>query len=145
MIGKVLLFVIKLWPLKYTQLHNPHAQLVGSQSGDVIVPMYDWSSYFDEKTIKTSLNNITQMHHFRFTKLKPGKVMVRNNSTDSTDLEREITLIKDVFWRLNDFSQPISPPGLSLERQWYLRDRICDFCPEDCRDLVYPEPLTPLH
>ena len=31
------------------------AQLVGSQSGNVIVPVYDWSSYFDDKTIKTSL------------------------------------------------------------------------------------------
>ena len=68
--------------------------------------------------------------------------MVRN---DSTDLEREITLIKDVSWRPNDFPQSITPSGLSLERQWYLHDRIRDFCPEDCRDLVCPEPLTPLH
>ena len=66
------------------------AQLVGSQSGDAIVPMYDLSSYFDELTIKTSLKGITQMHHFKFTKSKPGKVFVRNNTEDT---EREITPI----------------------------------------------------
>ena len=42
------------------------AQLVGSQSGDVIVPMYDWSSYFENITVKTALKGITRMHHFRF-------------------------------------------------------------------------------
>ena len=31
------------------------AQLVGSQCGNVIVPMYDWSSYFENKTLKASL------------------------------------------------------------------------------------------
>ena len=74
-------------------------QLVGSLSGNVMVPVYDWSSYFDDKTMKTSLKGITQMHHFRFTKEKPGKVMVRN---DKTYLEREITLVKDTSWRPND-------------------------------------------
>ena len=29
------------------------AQLVGSQCGETIVPIYDWSAYFEDKTIKT--------------------------------------------------------------------------------------------
>ena len=44
------------------------SQLVGSQSGDVMVPMYDWSSYFEDKTLNMSLKGITQMHHFHFSR-----------------------------------------------------------------------------
>ena len=44
------------------------AHLVGSQSGDIIVSMCDWSSYFENITVKTALKGITQMHHFHFTK-----------------------------------------------------------------------------
>jgi len=53
------------------------------------------------------------MHHFQFTKEKPAKVMVRN---DTTDLEREITLVKDTSWRPNDFLKKIIPSDLSLGR-----------------------------
>ena len=55
------------------------AQLVGSQNGDVIVPMYDWSTYFEETTVKTALKGITQMDHFHFSRSHPGKVKVRNS------------------------------------------------------------------
>ena len=44
------------------------AQLVGLQSGDILVSMYAWSSYFDKITVKTALKGITQMHHFHFSK-----------------------------------------------------------------------------
>lgn len=74
------------------------AQLVGSQCGDVIVPMYDWSSYFEDKTLKTSLKGITQMHHFHFSRCH----------------------LKDPSWRPTDFPQQLIPPGLSFERQQYL-------------------------
>lgn len=47
------------------------AQLVGSQSGDMIVPMYNWSGYFEDVTSKQALKGITQMHHFRFTSKHP--------------------------------------------------------------------------
>ena len=57
--------------------------VVGSQSGDILVPMYDWSSYFDDTTVKTALKGITQMHHFHFSKRHPGKVMVCNNTDDN--------------------------------------------------------------
>ena len=117
------------------------AQLVGSQSGEVIVPIYDWSTYFEEKTIKTSLRGITQMHHFHFTASAPGFVKVKNTSADS---EKIIKLLKDLSWRPIQLPQQVIPPGLSLERQWYLHDRIREFCPEDCRDLVCPKPTESL-
>jgi len=49
------------------------AQLVGSQDGTTIVPMYNWSDYFEDKTVKTAFKGITQMHHFKFLKTCPGK------------------------------------------------------------------------
>ena len=42
------------------------AQLVGTQAGEVIVPMFNWSDYFEHKTIKTALKGISHMHHFHF-------------------------------------------------------------------------------
>ena len=50
------------------------AQLVSTQDGTTVVPMYDWSSYFEDHTIKTALKGITKMHHFRFSKMDPGKL-----------------------------------------------------------------------
>ena len=117
------------------------AQLVGSQSGEMLVPMYDWSSYFDDITVKTALKGITQMHHFHFSKSFPGKVKVRNNTDDNW---RTINLLKDPSWRPSSLPKQLIPPGLSLERQWYLHDKIREFCPEHCRDLVCPEPSQPL-
>ena len=52
------------------------AQLVGTQNGEVIVPMYDWGKFFEDKTVKTALKGITQMHHFWFSRDFPGKVKV---------------------------------------------------------------------
>ena len=52
------------------------AQLVGSQSGNVIVPIYNCSNHFEDKTVKTLLKGITQMHHFHFYQSHPGNVKV---------------------------------------------------------------------
>ena len=62
------------------------AQLVGTQQGEVIVPMYDWSDYFEDKTVKTSLKGIIQMHHFHFSRSHLGKVKVQNSTTDKWKL-----------------------------------------------------------
>ena len=53
-----------------------HAQLVGTQDGSTVVPMYDWSSFFDNYTIKTALKGIIKMHHFHFSRDYPGGVKV---------------------------------------------------------------------
>ena len=58
------------------------AQLVGTQGGEIIVPMYNWSEFFDEHTIKTALKGITQMHHFHFKSSEPGKVIVKDTIND---------------------------------------------------------------
>jgi len=114
------------------------AQLVGGQDGSTIVHMYDWSTFFDEHTIKTALKGITKMHHFRFSSTNPGQTFVKNKSSDS---ERLITIRKGTWdASSNDFPQEIIPQGLSLERRWYLFDKIREFCPQEVQDIVCPMP-----
>ena len=115
-----------------------HAQLVGDQQGNVIVPVYDWISFFKERTIKNALRGI-KMAHFRFSSDSLGYVHVKE-SIDGA--ERKIKLLKDVSWRPEASSLPdmIIPEGLPLTRQWYLYDKIRDFCPPECQDLVCPLP-----
>ena len=114
---------------------------MGLQSGDMIVPMYNWSRYFEDVTSKQALKGITQMHHFWFTSRHPGKVFVINSIDDN---ERCITLLRDPSWRPSELPELIIPQGLSLERQHYLYDKIREFCPEEYRDLVCPKLQHPL-
>lgn len=120
-----------------------HPQLVGEYDGTTHVKTYDWSSFFDGHVIQTSLKGISKMHHFRFTSDHPGYVFVRNSCDDT---EKKIKLLKDTSWKPNKYSLPeqIIAPGLSLERQWYLYQKIRDFCPDAAKDLVCPQPTTPL-
>jgi len=101
-----------------------------SQSGDMIVKMYDWSSSFDDKMISPRCTIS------KFTKVKPGKLIVRNSITHS---EREITLLKDISWRPHDQPKQLSPPGLSFKQKWYLHDKIREFL-----IIVVPKPQESL-
>ena len=116
-----------------------NAQLVGSQSGEPIVHTYNWGQYFDQHTIKTALRGIKKIQHFHFSSSFPGKVKV-SNELDGT--ETTITLRKDPSWTPSSVEHPelVVPPGLPLERQWYLYDKIREFCPDHCKDLVCPRP-----
>ena len=115
------------------------AQLVGSQNGETIVPTYNWSDFFDLYAIKTALKGIKRLQHLHFSHRFPGKVKVAN---EVDGIERTITLLKDPSWTPTPEGLPdvIVPPGLSLERQWYLHDKIREFCPDHCKDLVCPRP-----
>lgn len=119
------------------------AQLVGTQAGEVIVPMFNWSDYFEHKTIKTALKGISHMHHFHFKYSAPGTVLVKDTIDDKE--WRSISLLKSSSWQPSsgDLPDPIIPAGLSLERQYYLYDKIREFVPAEFRDLVCPEPTQP--
>lgn len=59
--------------------------------------------------------------------------------------EEEFNLLKKDDWRPESslFPDQITPKGLSIERQWYLYEKIREFCPEVARDLTCPEPDVP--
>ena len=99
-----------------------HAQLVGTQDGKVLVPTYDWATFFDQPFRQRALKGIKSMHHLTFTSTKRGYVVVK----DSVDgLEREIKLMQDDHWAPTADSLPptIPPPGLSLERRQYPQEK----------------------
>lgn len=119
-----------------------YCQLVGDQSGNVIVQSYEWTNFFEDHVIKSSLKGIKSFSHFRFTSRTPGSVYVRNTCETGNNAERKIKLIKDKSWQPSSSDLPCiaTPEGLSLRRQWYLYDKIREFCPLEVQDLVCPMP-----
>ena len=100
-----------------------HTQLVGTQDGEVLVPTYDWLSFFA----------------MYFKKIPHQNVMLSSNS-ESTKLY----LIKDslVVPTTGELPQILALPGLSSDRQWYLYDKISSV-PKSTQDLTWPLPSVP--
>ena len=115
------------------------AQAVGSMDGTVIVPTYDWTSFLAEHIGKCV--GIKSLHHLRFPGNNKGHVFVRHKS-DS--LEVDMKLLKD-DWSPDptDLPERVMPSGLSLTRQWYLFNKIREYCPDECKDTTCPEPTEP--
>ena len=113
------------------------AQLVGDQDGNVIVPMYDWSTFFSDHF--TKLVGITKLHHFYCCADKPAIVVVRE-LVDSPTVT--LDLLDDKFWApsADDLPSRIIPKGLSLERRSYLYQKIREYCSPETKDLVCPYP-----
>lgn len=88
-----------------------HAQLVGTQDGEVLVPTYNWAEFFDAPYRQSALKGIKALHHFTFTHQKPGCVIVKNSTTSP---EREINLLKDKNWRPSN--SPHHPPAWTATR-----------------------------
>ena len=100
------------------------AQLVATQDGRVIVPVYDWSTLLGQYFKK--LPNIKKFHHFQFSKDKPGVVYCREF----------LSSLEKLFFSLRNgvaippasvLPQKINPEGLSEERQNYLYRKIRQF------------------
>ncbi len=112
-----------------------HAQLVATQSGDVLVPTYDWAGHFDGPYKQTALRGIKSYHHFKFEASKPGVVSVK---VASDGQEKELHLLSDPSWRpsATDLPPQITPVGLSSERVSYLYEKIREYCRPEVQDLV---------
>ena len=116
------------------------AQLNVTEDGTVVVPVLNWMDFFAPNLKK--LAGIKKLHHFRFPSSDPGVVYVRVHSDEA---EVKITLLKNKDWCPDPSLLPhqIMPKGLSTERQWYLFDKIREFCPEEDQDVTCPEPTVP--
>ena len=119
-----------------------HPRLIGDYDGTIHVKSYDWSSFFESHFIQTSLKGISKMQHFRFTAEHPGFVFIRNTSDDR---EQKIKLLHNLSWKpcKSTLPEQLVPQGLSLERQWYLYQKIREFCCDTDKDLVCPHPAIP--
>ena len=118
-----------------------HPQLVGDYDGSSYVTFYDWSSVFDETTM--AIKGISKFHHFRVLRGDPGCVFVQSAENKT---EMKINILRDSNWKLSINTMPpvIKPQGLSLERQWYLYNKIREFCADEAKDVVCPLPSRPL-
>ena len=113
-------------------------QLVDAQDGSTIVPSRDWARFLSSHFRR--LDGIKQYHHFRFERDHPGVVFLKKTAVAE---EEERVLLRGV-WSPTPADKPpsITPQGLSLERQRYLFEKIREYCREDVRDLVCPNPDT---
>ena len=112
------------------------SQLCGLHDGSVLVPTYDWASFFDKYFKK--LPGVKQYHHFRFSNDSPGRVFCKRY-VDSEEVEFD--LLRDPT-KLPPYALPpiINPAGLDLERKNYLYKEIRQFCKPNSADLVAPKP-----
>ena len=101
------------------------AQLVGTQDGEVIVPVYDWTQFLGEHFWKVTKMKSYQL--FTFKSAKPGTVFLKHFS-DS--VESSYHIVADQSWTPDSLQLPscINPEGLPAKRQWYLHDQIREFC-----------------
>ena len=114
------------------------AQLVGTQSGETLVPMYDWAQFLEPHF--RVIPSIKSYHHFQFTSTLPGTVTLKKYS-NSEDVHYKLC---SSHWTPSPTVLPpiISPPGLTEERKLYLYQRLRQFCREEIQDLVYPPPAS---
>ena len=113
------------------------AQLVGTQSGEVMVPTYDWAEYLGRFFVK--IQGIKSLHHFHFAASEPGVVSVQMFHTSTTE-KHTILANTDSEPKKGVLPSKITPKGMSLERKWYLYNKIREYCTESTKDIVCPYP-----
>ncbi|XP_050401016.1 uncharacterized protein LOC126817889 [Patella vulgata] len=102
-----------------------------------IVQQYNWHQKFNE-TYKAVIG--IKKYHFRFCHKNPGVVFCKEYR-DSDEVE--VCLLKDVnVVPTADLPLIIPPPGLTAARQWYLFEKICEFCSDETQDATCPRPTV---
>ena len=98
-----------------------HAQLVGTQDGELLVPTYSWAECFKGHFRKVP--QIKLYHNFIFSGDKPGVVTLKMYSDSATSTFK---LQYDDIWTptADELPPVIHPVGLSNARQWYLYNQI---------------------
>ncbi len=99
-------------------------QIVRTQDGEVVVPMYDWNTF-----LGVHFRKVPQMksyHHFSFSASTPGVVTLKKFSDSPSSTYRH--LVDDTWTPTADDLPPlVTPAGLSRYRQWYLYKQIREF------------------
>ena len=116
-----------------------YTQLVSRDDGSTIVTTFDWTDFFAPRMKR--INGIKKYHHFRIFSSSPGTVFVKEQNDTP---EVELILLKEP-WDVDSDTLPniVPPHGLSIERQWYLYERIRPFCPDEDKDTVCLLPSSP--
>ena len=107
--------------------------------GTIVVPTYNWTGLLVTRFRK--FVGIKKYHHFRFVSSEPGVMYVRKHSNTT---EEKVILLK-ASWSPPPTELPdrVFPRGLSAERQWYLYEKIRQYCPDEDKDVTCPRPTVP--
>ena len=117
------------------------AQLVGTSEGEILVQSYDWTGFFSKMFRK--IDGIKQYHHFSFEEevLREGELIVQKSCSD---VPSRIKFLKNAQFVFPDIlPEVVQPRGLTAERQWYLYEKIREFCPGAPKDKTCPLPSVP--
>ena len=109
------------------------AQLVGNESGEVFVPVYDWSSHLAGHYHR--IHGIKSYQHFYFESKNPGEVKCKR----TIDGVQEAVKFARSPPALT-LPPVIQPEGLSEDRKTYLYEQIREFCKDETKDVVCPSP-----
>ena len=115
------------------------AQLIGHENGHIIVPTYDWTGFLAPSFKR--IKSIKKFHHFKISSSNPDELMMKEAEAEPT-LKLNIISNSSEFLDSGQMPSQITPRGLTPERQWYLFDKIREFCPAASRDITCPLPLV---
>lgn len=107
----------------------------GTVKGDVLVPLYDWMTYFHVKGWKVC-NRITKYLHFYFHSNDKGIVETKLCLEGAT-VKNRITFQTDA---IGDSPKVIEPVMMTKKRKQYLYDKIRPYCEENFKDVLCPHP-----
>ena len=114
-----------------------HTQLVGTQSGETVVPTFNWAEFLS--SLLKRVPHIKRLQHFQFTSEDLGTVIVKR-SCDSEEERLDLMISQP---SVEDFPELDLPSGLSDARQRHLFQKIRDFCSDETKDIVCPLPSCP--
>ena len=115
-----------------------HAQPTSQQDGQIVVPTQDWQSYLSQ--VFTKLKGIKKLHHLRFCASSPGMVFCKETA-DSDEISIDLLRSSSSPVTFSEQPETLIPSGLSLNRQWYLYQKIREFCPDKFKDITCPLPI----
>ena len=116
------------------------AEIVGTENGQVNIPTFDWQTYF--QTFFKPFPGIKAVHHFRFSADSPGVVFYKATSSSE---EQSFEMLRDVNTMPGSIGPAmVAPPGLPLDRQWYLYHKIREFVGIASQDITCPKPASPM-
>ena len=109
------------------------SQCVGTQDGQVIVPCYDWATFFHDAY--KQIVGLLSLHSFAVSAEAPSVMEVRKFSRGAAE---RLSLGKGPCPA--GLPSVVPAKGLSVERQAYLYKEIREFCREGTEDEVCPQP-----
>ncbi|KAK9976582.1 hypothetical protein ABG768_021787 [Culter alburnus] len=111
-------------------------QLVGIAEGKVLVQTFDWQQHLTHHFRR--LPQIKSYQHFSFDAKRPGVVLAKTHC-DAQPVEYQLLRDRADLPSIDGLSV-LAPPGLNIDRQTYLYEKIRPFCADEARDITCQAP-----